>query len=118
MLQIGNGVESNILNNGHEIIYLLPLEIWFKYPRSFYVVVIYIYVHTKSPSSLDKSDLRVVDKKGDSALEVIGLGLEISIKDGKILALLDVTVPHAVLKSSSLVAISVLSPLIIYIYVF
>lgn len=78
----------------------------------------YISVHTKSPSGLDESELRVVDKKWDSALKVIGLGLEISIKDGQIVALLDIAMCHGVFKSSSFVAISVFSSLILYVYAF
>ena len=75
-------------------------------------------MHTKFPPGLDESELRVVDKKWDSALKVIRLRLEISIKDDYIVALLDVTVPHAMFQSSSFIAISVVSPFIFYVYVF
>lgn len=80
------------------------------------MLIMQTYKHTKYPSGLNESNIRVVDEKRDGAGEVIRLGLEISIKDGHKLTMLNVVMRKSFFHSSRFVAIPVISSFTPYVY--
>ena len=78
----------------------------------------YHSLRTESPSSLNESNIRVMNKERDRALEVIRLRLEVSVKYGYVVAKLHVVVFHALFESSCFVAISIVSPLTLNVHAF
>lgn len=81
-------------------------------------IIIMSWIHTELPTGLDKGQLRVVDQERHSAPEKVGLGLEIGIEDGHVIALFHVAVLHALFQSTRLVSVSVVPYLVSYIYPF
>lgn len=71
---------------------------------------------TESPSSLNKGNVRVVDQEGDGSAEVVGLGAEIGVEDGNVLAVFDVAAFESFLKGTCLVASPGFSNLVPYVY--
>lgn len=75
-------------------------------------------VITKSPATLNKSNIRVVDEEGDGSLQIVGLRLEVGVENGHVLAVLDVAPLQAFSQSSCFVPHSVLSDLVPYVDAF
>jgi len=67
---------------------------------------------TKSPACLHQTKFGVVDKEWNGTVQEIWLWLEVRIKDGHIIAIVYIVMPHSLLQGTSLVTIAVATDLI------
>lgn len=70
---------------------------------------------TELPSSLHQSELRVSEKERDGPPQVVGVGLEVGIKDGDEVAVFGVALLEAFAKGARLVAASAVPELVLHV---
>lgn len=75
-------------------------------------------LRTKLPASLDKREIRVVDKERHSAVQELRLGLEVGIENSHVVAHAHIRMLHALSQRSGFVPFSVGASLILNIDAF